>query len=104
MVDATRRGYAFAERDPARALDDLLAAEPALERAEQQAQLRVLLPDLHPRPFDPAVLHEWAAWDLEHGLLERPLDVDAAFWLGISGGERWPLAGDRTAGRSVAAW
>ena len=53
VVDATRRGYAFAERDPARALDDLLAAEPALERADQQAQLRVLLPDLHPRPVRP---------------------------------------------------
>ena len=54
---------------------------PGLDRADQAAQLRVLLPDLHPDPFDPAVLHEWAAWDLEHGLLERPLDVNAAFQL-----------------------
>ena len=38
-----------------------------------------LLPDLHPLPFDSAVLDEWAAWDLKHGLLERPLDVSAAF-------------------------
>jgi putative hydroxymethylpyrimidine transport system substrate-binding protein len=81
VVDATRRGYTFAEQRPAKALDDLLAADPALDRADQAAQLHGLLPDLHPAPFDPGVLREWAAWDLEHGLLERPLDVNAAFHL-----------------------
>ncbi len=79
MVAATRRGYAFTEAHPAQALDDLLAGDKALDRAEQAAQLQVLLPDLEPKPFDPGVLREWAAWDLEHGLLERPLDVGAAF-------------------------
>jgi NitT/TauT family transport system substrate-binding protein/putative hydroxymethylpyrimidine transport system substrate-binding protein len=79
MVAATRRGYAFTEAHPSQALGDLLEADPALERAEQAAQLEVLLPDLHPLPFKPAVLDEWAAWDLEHGLLEKPLDVSAAF-------------------------
>jgi ABC-type nitrate/sulfonate/bicarbonate transport system substrate-binding protein len=81
VVAASRRGYAFTEAHPAQALGDLLAADPALERAEQAAQLHVLLPDLSPKPFDPQVLHEWAAWDLEHGLLEQPLDVAAAFRL-----------------------
>lgn len=80
-VDATTRGYAFAARDPERALDDLLAAVPSLDRADQAAQLRLLLPILRPGPFDPAVLREWAAWDLEHGILSRPLDVEAAFRL-----------------------
>ncbi len=28
-------------------------------------------PTCGPEPFDPAVLRAWAAWDLEHGLLER---------------------------------
>lgn len=79
VVAATRRGYAFTEAHPARALGDLLAADTALDYSEQAAQLEVLLPDLHPLPFDPAVLNEWAAWDLEHGLLERPLNIDAAF-------------------------
>jgi NitT/TauT family transport system substrate-binding protein/putative hydroxymethylpyrimidine transport system substrate-binding protein len=83
VLAATRRGYEFTIDDPERALDDLLAEVPSLERDEQRAQLDVLLPDLHPRPFDPAVLRAWARWDLEHGLLERPLDVDAAFELGL---------------------
>jgi putative hydroxymethylpyrimidine transport system substrate-binding protein len=79
MIAATTRGYELAFEHPARVLDDLLAAVPSLERADQAAQLRALRPDLHPTRFDPQVLREWAAWDLEHGLLERPLDVDEAF-------------------------
>jgi putative hydroxymethylpyrimidine transport system substrate-binding protein len=79
VVGATKRGYEFATEDPGAALDDLLAEAPSLDRDEQRAQLKVLLPDLDPLPFDMAVLHEWAGWDLEHGLLERPLDVSAAF-------------------------
>jgi ABC-type nitrate/sulfonate/bicarbonate transport system substrate-binding protein len=79
VVAATERGYEFAVEDPDAALDDLLAANPELERAEQQAQMKALLPILSPHPFDTAVLQEWADWDLEHGLLEKPLDVEQAF-------------------------
>jgi ABC-type nitrate/sulfonate/bicarbonate transport system substrate-binding protein len=79
VVAATERGYGFAVDDPEAALDDLLAANPELERAEQQAQLKVLLPILRPDPFDQAILKAWAAWDLKHGLLEKPLDVEQAF-------------------------
>jgi putative hydroxymethylpyrimidine transport system substrate-binding protein len=84
VVDATKRGYDFTQRQSARALNDLLEADPALDRYEQREQLSVLLPYLrvppfNPALFDPAVLREWAAWDLEHGLLKRPLDVEAAF-------------------------
>jgi putative hydroxymethylpyrimidine transport system substrate-binding protein len=79
VVGASRRGYAYAIAHPAAALDDLIAADPALNRSEQHAQLQALGSDLRPLPFDPAVLRAWAAWDLEHGLLKRPLDVDAAF-------------------------
>ncbi|MGC1853050.1 MAG: ABC transporter substrate-binding protein [Solirubrobacterales bacterium] len=80
MVAATARGYELASDHPAQALDALLATVPSLDRADQAAQLRVLGPNLHPAPFDPTVLRAWAAWDLRHGLLERPLDVDAAFY------------------------
>ncbi len=79
MVAATRHGYELASSHPQRALDDLLASVPSLDRAEQAAQLRALGQDLRPAPFDSSVLQAWAAWDLKHGLLERPLDVGAAF-------------------------
>jgi putative hydroxymethylpyrimidine transport system substrate-binding protein len=79
VLSATTRGYAFTVRNPAQALDDLLAEVPGLERGDQRAQLSALLPDLRPAPFDPGVLRAWASWDLEHGLLARPLDVSAAF-------------------------
>jgi putative hydroxymethylpyrimidine transport system substrate-binding protein len=82
VIDATTRGYAFAVREPEQALDDLLAAAPTLDRAEQTAQLRALGPDLRPAPFDPAVLRKWTAWDLEHGILKRPLEIEEAFDLG----------------------
>jgi putative hydroxymethylpyrimidine transport system substrate-binding protein len=85
VVAATRRGYAFATENPDAALDDLLSANPSLERADQQAQLNALLPLLAPRPFNPTVLKAWATWDLEHGLLEEPLVVKEAFRLGGSG-------------------
>jgi len=85
VVSARRKGYAFTEKHPEAALDDLLASDKALERADQDAQLKVLLPVLQPKPFNPTVLEEWAAWDLEHGLLEEPLDVEEAFRLGESG-------------------
>jgi NitT/TauT family transport system substrate-binding protein/putative hydroxymethylpyrimidine transport system substrate-binding protein len=81
LVDATTHGYAFTVAQPGHALDDLLAEAPSLDRGDQQAQLKALLPDLRPAPFNPAVLRAWASWDLDHGLLERPLDVDAAFQL-----------------------
>lgn len=81
MVEATRRGYELATEEPDAALDDLLAAAPGLDRGDQAAQLRALGDDLRPTPFDPVVLREWAAWDLEHGLLQRPLDIKAAFRL-----------------------
>jgi ABC-type nitrate/sulfonate/bicarbonate transport system substrate-binding protein len=42
VVRATRRGYALAAAHPGRALDDLLAANPDLDRAETAAQLATL--------------------------------------------------------------
>ena len=82
VVAATERGYRFTEANPETALEDLLAADPALVPTPQRAQLNALLTALAPRPFDPRVLREWAAWDLEHGLLQEKLDVAEAFDLG----------------------
>jgi putative hydroxymethylpyrimidine transport system substrate-binding protein len=82
VVAATRRGYEFVGENPEGALHELLSSNPELERAEQEAQLRALMPILEPRPFDEKVLEEWAAWDLRRGLLEEPLEVEEAFRLG----------------------
>ena len=82
VVEATHRGYEAAVEDPEGALNDLLDANRELERADQTAQLKALLPILSPRPFNPSVLKAWAAWDLEHGLLEQPLRISEAFWEG----------------------
>jgi ABC-type nitrate/sulfonate/bicarbonate transport system substrate-binding protein len=82
MVDATTRGYELTESDPQKALGDLLAANPSLERADQAAQLKVLLPALAPAPFKESALKEWSAWASSHELLPEPLEVKSAFDLG----------------------
>ena len=79
MVSATRRGYNLAVSEPQKALGDLLAANPSLERADQAAQLNALLPALKPLPFKEAVLKEWSAWASAHGLLPEPADVESTF-------------------------
>jgi NitT/TauT family transport system substrate-binding protein/putative hydroxymethylpyrimidine transport system substrate-binding protein len=81
MIDATSRGYEFTVDHPARALADLTESVPALDRAEQQAQLKALLPDLRPEPFRIPVLNDLSLWDLEHGLIKQPIDVVATFRL-----------------------
>ncbi len=85
MVRATRRGYRDAVLAPGKALDDLTTSSPGLDRAEQAAQLRALLPDLRPAPFDPSVLRRWARWDVAHGLLTRPPALDEAFLIDGAG-------------------
>jgi NitT/TauT family transport system substrate-binding protein/putative hydroxymethylpyrimidine transport system substrate-binding protein len=84
MVEATTRGYELTESRPQKALDDLLAANKSLERADQAAQLKVLLPALKPAPFDEAVLKEWSAWASSHDLLPEPADVQETFDLSES--------------------
>jgi putative hydroxymethylpyrimidine transport system substrate-binding protein len=79
MVAATTRGYDFTIQHPSQALDDLLAEVPSLNRADQQAQLDALLPILRPAPFDYPVLHRWARWDVDHGLLQSEPAVGALF-------------------------
>ncbi len=68
--------------DPEAALDDLLAAAEGLDEAEQRAQLDALTTADAFSPaggFDEEALRDWADWDLEHGIVDEPIDVDAAF-------------------------
>ncbi|MGH2981931.1 MAG: ABC transporter substrate-binding protein [Solirubrobacterales bacterium] len=80
VAEATARGYRRTVRDPDAALDALLAENPALDAAEQRAQLEALLPVLSPAgDLDRRVLRRWAGWDLAHGIIERPLDTRQSF-------------------------
>jgi putative hydroxymethylpyrimidine transport system substrate-binding protein len=79
MVSATTRGYQFTVRHPSRALNDLLAEVPSLERADQRAQLQTLLPILRPEPFNYPVLRRWARWDVAHGILTKEPAVGSLF-------------------------
>jgi NitT/TauT family transport system substrate-binding protein/putative hydroxymethylpyrimidine transport system substrate-binding protein len=78
-VRATRNGYRKAVHHPERTLDELVASVPSLNRAEQAAQFHVLRPALRPRGFDDMALEAWGRWDVEHGLLEEPPDVEDSF-------------------------
>jgi putative hydroxymethylpyrimidine transport system substrate-binding protein len=82
VVDATTRGYSLAADDPERALDDLLASDSSLDRADQAAELRALdAADAFrdPGEFDRAVLAEWSTWEVEHGIVEQPPDPERTF-------------------------
>ena len=81
-----RRGLRGGRRGPRRA-----ASTPCSPRrrdsteAEQRAQLDALIAaDAFSPPgrFDQRALREWADWDLEHGVVAEPIDVDAAFAFG----------------------
>lgn len=80
--EIVRRGYEHAARDPQAALAAMIAGTPSLERAVQSAQLRTLGGALKPVRPSPELLQEWADWDLEHGIVEEPIDVGAAFDFG----------------------
>ena len=79
-------GYRALEEDPADALDAVLDSAPALDRAEQEAQMSALL---DARAFSPAFgvgdtnltaqddLHRqryapWARWAAQHGIIDSP--------------------------------
>ena len=82
VVDATARGYSLASSDPGQGLDDLLAADPSLDRADQAAELRVLESAnafRDPGKFDWPVLRSWAQWEAQHGIVKKPPEVTGTF-------------------------
>ena len=82
VVAATRGGYVMAQRHPPHALDDLLAADPDLDPADQSAELRAL--DAagafrRPGAFNSRILSAWARWESAHGIVKTPPNVRRAF-------------------------
>jgi len=85
VIAATRGGYVVAGHEPAEALDDLLKADPSLDRADQAAELRALNAAgafRHPGMFDQPNLAAWARWEAAHGIVKRPPDAKRMFLSG----------------------
>jgi putative hydroxymethylpyrimidine transport system substrate-binding protein len=77
-IRALQRGYTQAQADPESAVTALVDADSGLDRAAAQAQLDAVAPAFTAgaRSYGELredVLREWAAWDVEFGILhERP--------------------------------
>lgn len=82
LVRATAQGYRLASRDPERALGDLLAADPGLQRADQAAELHALDSAgafRDPGSFDWGALRSWSRWEAQHGIVKQPPEVVRTF-------------------------
>jgi putative hydroxymethylpyrimidine transport system substrate-binding protein len=87
-VRALQRGYTQAQADPESAVTALVDAGSGLDREAAAAQLDAVAPAFTAgaRAYGELrrdVLRDWAAWDLEFGIIERPLDVERAFDFGL---------------------
>ena len=83
-IRGLQRGYAETQADPESAVSTMLERERSLDRAVLAAQLDAVSPAFSAgaRGFGelrPQALRSWAAWDLRFGILDKPLDVRAAF-------------------------
>jgi putative hydroxymethylpyrimidine transport system substrate-binding protein len=88
-VRALQRGYNETQVDPESALSALQTANPDLDRKAAGAQLDAVSPaftagaDVYGQLRED-VLQKWAAWDLEFGIVKKPIDVGASFDLGLA--------------------
>ena len=83
-IRALQRGYTQAQTDPESAVTALVDAGSGLDRDAAQAQLDAVAPAFTAgaRAYGElreSVLREWAAWDVEFGILEERPDVGRAF-------------------------
>jgi ABC-type nitrate/sulfonate/bicarbonate transport system substrate-binding protein len=83
-IRALQRGYGEAMSDPASAVSAMVEIEPELDREQLSAQLDAVAPvfSAGARTYgqlDPERLQAWAEWDLEFGILEKPVDPAEAF-------------------------
>ena len=83
-IRALQRGYGEVQKDPESAVAIMQAAEEDLDPGALSAQLDAVAPSFTAGApaygaLRPSTLRAWAAWDLEFGILRRPLDVERAF-------------------------
>jgi putative hydroxymethylpyrimidine transport system substrate-binding protein len=85
FIGAISRGTRDLRRDPERAIDGLLDANPDLDPELQRASVKVTLPLFFPpddKPFgwqDPAQWDEFSAWMKDNQLLENPPDPAGSY-------------------------
>jgi putative hydroxymethylpyrimidine transport system substrate-binding protein len=85
FIGAVSRGTRDLRRDPDKAIDGLLDANPDLDPELQRASVDVTLPFFFPpegKPFgwqDPAQWDEFSAWMKDNQLLENPPDPTASY-------------------------
>jgi putative hydroxymethylpyrimidine transport system substrate-binding protein len=85
FIGAVSRGTRDLRRDPDKAIDGLLDANPDLDPELQRASVDVTLPLFFPpegKPFgwqDPAQWDEFSAWMKDNQLLENPPDPAASY-------------------------
>jgi putative hydroxymethylpyrimidine transport system substrate-binding protein len=83
-IRALQRGYGEVQRDPESAVATMAEAEPRLDRDALAAQLDAVAPAFTAGApafgaLRPSTLREWAAWDVEFGILDETIDVAEAF-------------------------
>jgi putative hydroxymethylpyrimidine transport system substrate-binding protein len=88
-IRALRRGYTETQNDPESALSALGDANPDLDRDAASAQLDGVAPAFtagadYYGQLREDVLEKWAAWDLQFGIVKRPIDVGSAFDRGLA--------------------
>jgi len=86
FMRALGRGHESLRDDTGKALDELVDANPGLDRDLQRAQVNATLPVFFPRdktkPFgwqDPAAWRAYTEWMLDNELLESPAGANRAF-------------------------
>jgi putative hydroxymethylpyrimidine transport system substrate-binding protein len=85
FIGAVSRGTRDLRRDPGRAIDGLLEANPDLDARLQRASVKVTLPLFFPpegKPFgwqDPGQWDEFSAWMKDNQLLDNPPDPGSSY-------------------------
>lgn len=90
-VHAMQRGYEEVIADPESAVQIMLDAERGLDQARLAAELTAVAPTFEAGSTDVGKLdlgrlRAWVRWDVEFGVLEKPIDVEAAFDRTLAGG------------------
>jgi ABC-type nitrate/sulfonate/bicarbonate transport system substrate-binding protein len=88
VIRALQRGYGETSVDPESGVSAMLERERGLDRDVLASQLDAVGPAFNAGverfgTLDRPRLEAWSRWDVEFGILKRPVDLDRAFAFGI---------------------